>query len=208
MRYLIESMTIHDIPRVIEIEKLAYPTSQWPQSAYRRELQENQWAYYFVLRDLTYEKQITSDKNGLDNKSHKLFSFLSPKNAAGNPKSDSIVGYAGLWLPVDESHITTIAAHPDWQGKGLGELMLIHLIDTSLKIGGFRLTLEVRVSNFVAQNLYRKYGFVAVSTRPHYYSDNNEDAYIMWTADIRTDQYREMFEGHGAKLINKLFQEG
>ncbi len=208
MRYSIESMTMNDIPRVIEIEKLAYPTSQWPQSAYRRELQENQWAYYFVMRDIRYENQLTTAKNGGDKKTQKLFSFFAPKNAAYNPKVDSIVAYAGLWLMVDESHITTIAAHPDWQGKGLGELMLIHLIDTSLKIGGFRLTLEVRVSNFVAQNLYRKYGFVAVSTRPHYYSDNNEDAYIMWTADIRTDQYREMFEGHRAKLINKLFQEG
>jgi ribosomal-protein-alanine N-acetyltransferase len=99
-----------------------------------------------------------------------------------------------MWLMLDEAHITTIAMRTKWRGKGLGELLLASLIETAFDVGAHRMTLEVRVSNEPAQNLYRKYGFSQEGVRPRYYSDNNEDAYIMTTSNIRDDGYRASFE--------------
>lgn len=97
-----------------------------------------------------------------------------------------ILAYGGFWLILDEAHISTIAVHPEWRGRGLGEMMLAALIDTAILCGAGELTLEVRVSNTVAQNLYRKAGFLEVGVRKKYYNDNKEDALIMTTP--RVDQ--------------------
>jgi ribosomal-protein-alanine N-acetyltransferase len=94
-----------------------------------------------------------------------------------------VIGYAGVWLIVDEGHVTNIAVHPDFRGRHLGETLLRALMAECVGQGIRRMTLEVRVSNTVAQNLYRKLGFVGVGTRKGYYTDNNEDALIMW-ADL------------------------
>ncbi len=94
-----------------------------------------------------------------------------------------VIGYAGIWLIVDEGHVTNIAVHPDFRGRHLGETLLRALMAECVGKGIRRMTLEVRVSNTIAQNLYRKLGFVSVGTRKGYYTDNNEDALIMW-ADL------------------------
>ncbi|HKB46290.1 MAG TPA: ribosomal protein S18-alanine N-acetyltransferase, partial [Ktedonobacterales bacterium] len=109
--------------------------------------------------------------------------------------------FAGLWLMIDESQITTIAVHPDYRGRGIGELMLNSLIRISGDIGARMVTLEVRVSNLVAQNLYRKYGFREAGLRRRYYSDNHEDALIMWTEELASSDYRERY----AQLTKTLY---
>jgi len=81
------------------------------------------------------------------------------------------------------------------------------LIDIGYEIGARWMTLEVRVSNEPAKALYHKYGFKIVSTRPRYYSDNNEDAYIMWTDEITLPDYRRMFADHKARLFARLAQD-
>lgn len=91
-----------------------------------------------------------------------------------------IVGYAGIWLIVDEGHVTNIAVDPDFQGHHLGEALLKQLLALCMSRYIARITLEVRVSNEVAQNLYRKFGFEGVGRRKGYYTDNGEDALIMW----------------------------
>lgn len=91
-----------------------------------------------------------------------------------------IVGYGGMWLIIDEAHITNIAVRTPYRGRGYGELLLRELMKTALWLGARRMTLEVRVSNEVAQSLYRKMGFYPSGVRPAYYSDNLEDALIMW----------------------------
>src|SRR5262249_2963931 len=111
-----------------------------------------------------------------------------------SPHQASIIGFAGLWLMVDEAHITTIAVHPDYRGRGLGELELASLIDIAAQIGAKWVTLEVRVSNYIAQNLYRKYGFREAGMRRRYYSDNQEDALIMWTEELSSHAYKERFQ--------------
>ena len=93
----------------------------------------------------------------------------------------AIVGYAGLWLMVDEAHVTTFAIHPDWRRRRLGERLLIALLDIAIARRAAEATLEVRLSNLPARRLYEKFGFRPVGIRPRYYTDNNEDALIMTT---------------------------
>jgi ribosomal-protein-alanine N-acetyltransferase len=95
-------------------------------------------------------------------------------------KEDKIVGYGGMWLIIDEGHITNIAVHPDYRGLGIGNILVEELIAVCKEKGFMRMTLEVRKSNKVAQSLYIKYGFEACGIRPGYYSDTKEDAVIMW----------------------------
>ncbi|HZJ76208.1 MAG TPA: ribosomal protein S18-alanine N-acetyltransferase [Oscillospiraceae bacterium] len=91
-----------------------------------------------------------------------------------------VVGYGGLWLIMDEAHITNIAIHPEYRGKGIGKKLVKGLIEETSKINIYKITLEVRRSNTAALALYRKFGFVPCGIRPEYYQDNREDAIIMW----------------------------
>ncbi|NLN42172.1 MAG: ribosomal protein S18-alanine N-acetyltransferase [Clostridiales bacterium] len=91
-----------------------------------------------------------------------------------------VIGYGGMWIILDEAHITNIAVHPDYRGKGVGEALMKALIGTASRLRVDGMTLEVRVSNVIAQNLYKKLGFVSVGVRKGYYGDNGEDALIMW----------------------------
>lgn len=90
------------------------------------------------------------------------------------------VGYAGMWTIVDEAHITNIAVRTAFRGRHLGERLLRRLMEWAGELGMERMTLEVRATNRVAQSLYTKFGFVPAGVRKGYYSDNQEDAVIMW----------------------------
>lgn len=96
-----------------------------------------------------------------------------------------IVGYSGMWLIADEAHITNIAILPEYRGKKLGEALLQKTIELARSYDAIVMTLEVRVSNHIAQNLYEKLGFQIGGLRKRYYTDNNEDAYVMW---VRFDE--------------------
>jgi len=104
---------------------------------------------------------------------------------------DRIVGYGGLWLMVDEAHITTFAVHPDQRRQRIGERLLQRLFEVAAAMNAEWLTLEVRASNLGAQKLYEKYGFRRAGVRRRYYSDNNEDALIMWTERLGDRAVRE-----------------
>ena len=97
---------------------------------------------------------------------------------------DGIVGYGGMWLMVDEAHITTFAIHPAWRRQHIGERLLLAFLDLAVDRGAHEATLEVRLSNLPARRLYEKYGFRPVGLRPRYYSDDNEDALIMTTEPL------------------------
>lgn len=91
-----------------------------------------------------------------------------------------VAGYAGIWLIMDEGHITNIAVKKEHQGQGIGKFLIMGLIDYCKKQSIINMTLEVRKSNIIAQNLYKKYGFIDCGIRPNYYADDHEDAVIMW----------------------------
>ncbi len=103
---------------------------------------------------------------------------------------DRIVGYAGLWQMVDEAHITTFAVAPGYRMQGVGQTLLVELLRIAESVGASVATLEVRVSNLPARRLYEKYGFRPVGVRPRYYTDNNEDALIMTTPELRSRDMR------------------
>ena len=97
----------------------------------------------------------------------------------------AIVGFVGYWLIVDEVHISTIAVHPDFRRMGIGEKMLINALEQAIRSGAALATLEVRVTNQAAVDLYHKYGFQIVGRRSRYYRDNNEDALLMTLTNLR-----------------------
>jgi ribosomal-protein-alanine N-acetyltransferase len=104
---------------------------------------------------------------------------------------DRVVAYGGMWLMVDEAHITTFAVHPAWRRKGVGQRLLIALLDIAVRRQAREATLEVRLSNLAARRLYEKYGFRPVGLRPHYYSDDGEDALIMTTEALDGARFGE-----------------
>lgn len=97
--------------------------------------------------------------------------------------SGEVAGYAGMWLIMDEAHVTNIAVRERYRGRKLGERLLRELMQTAGFMGAVRMTLEVRASNLIAQQLYEKLNFRSVGVRRGYYTDNQEDAIIMW-ADL------------------------
>jgi ribosomal-protein-alanine N-acetyltransferase len=113
---------------------------------------------------------------------------------------DDVVAYGGIWLMVDEAHITTFAVDPAWRRQRVGETLLVALLDLALARRAREATLEVRLSNVAARRLYEKYGFRPVGLRPRYYSDNGEDALIMTTAPLAGAPMRERIAGLRAAL--------
>ena len=97
---------------------------------------------------------------------------------------ERVVGFAGVWLMVDEAHITTFGVHPEWRRQGIGRQLLLNLLDLGGALRARRMSLEVRVSNESAQALYRSFGFEVVGRRPRYYTDDGEDALVMTTPDL------------------------
>ena len=113
---------------------------------------------------------------------------------------NTVVGYAGMWVNMDEAHITTIAVDPIQRGRKIGERLLLDLLEHGLDRNAKRATLEVRERNVVAHNLYLKYGFEDMAVRKNYYSDNGENAVIMWANDLKSDAYQAMLHDHKARL--------
>lgn len=120
--------------------------------------------------------------------------------------ADKLVGFAGFWLIADEIHISTIATHPQWRGRGLGELLLLNLLFQAYTLPANMVTLEVRRRNEVAQALYRKYQFEEVGTRPRYYRDTGEDALLMTMASLNA-RYHHFLEGREVALYLRLQSE-
>ncbi len=93
----------------------------------------------------------------------------------------AMIAFGGIWMMVDEAHVTTFAVEPAWRRQHVGEALLLALLDLALARHAREATLEVRLSNLPARRLYEKFGFRPVGIRPRYYSDNQEDALIMTT---------------------------
>ncbi len=179
-------MAAADIAQVVAIEAESFP-STWPRTAYRREL-ANKLANYTVLVDSDHPPVEPVPRR------HTLLNLLRRKQQDEPQTINYIVGYVGVWNMADEVHIVAIAVRQAYRGRGLGELLLADLVETSLSGQKEIITLEVRKSNLAAQSLYEKFRFLKVGVRVRYYSDNQEDAVIMSTPPIQADSYREHIE--------------
>ena len=184
--FLVEPMTLADLDEVMEIEQVAFPTP-WSARAYRYELTRNQHSVFLVVREAA----------GFSDRRQRLLRRLHLL------KPGRLLGYAGCWLLVDECHVSTIAVHPDWRGQGLGELLLVSLIERGMELNAVRATLEVRISNQAAQNLYHRCGFEIVSLRRRYYADN-EDAYIMATPHFESPEFQSTLLECRQRLRDRL----
>lgn len=185
--FVVESMGLPDIEQVMAIERAAF-SAPWSARAYRYEITENNHSTMLVVRP-------TSRWGGPLGMAVQRFMGIHP---------GPVLGYAGAWQLVDEIHVSTIAVHPHWRRRGLGELLLISLLERGMQMGVLRATLEVRVSNAPAEALYRKYGFEIASRQKAYYSDNNEDAYIMATPDMRSAGFRGLLRERSVRLHEQL----
>jgi ribosomal-protein-alanine N-acetyltransferase len=107
---------------------------------------------------------------------------------------DQLAGFAGMWLMVDDAHVTTISVHPEWRRRGVGRQLMLDLAELAIAIGARRLTLEVRPSNVAALGLYGDFGFEVVGRRPGYYSDDGEDALVMTTPELDSPAMRAVLE--------------
>ena len=111
---------------------------------------------------------------------------------------------SGCGLPLTRPTLRRYASISTTAGEGLGELLLLCMVDEAIARGANWLTLEVRVSNHSAQTLYRKYGFSVQGTRQRYYSDNNEDALIMWSRPLGEAAFRAEIEERGASTLSPI----
>lgn len=197
MPFVIEPMTQDDVSEVSQVERRCF-TNPWPSSAYRRELRDPEHNYYIVARwrPAGVAEAVEERPRGPLH----LLPFIRRAEPARLP----ILGFGGMWIMFDEAHITTIGVEPAYRGRSLGEFLFANLLDEAIRRGGRWVTLEVRVSNASAQALYEKYGFTRQGLRKRYYSDNGEDAHIMWSPPLDERPIRERLAALQGALSAKL----
>ena len=151
------------------------------------------------IEERAYGEHHWSKESFLNELSNDLARYYAAFDKDGN-----LVGYAGCWQILEEVHITNIAVSPDFRKNKIGEALLKRIIDDCYKNEAKYITLEVRVSNIAAINLYEKYGFKSLGTRKGYYQNNNEDALIMWTENIFYDKFKLNYERVISELEGKI----
>jgi len=202
----VRRLRVEDIDQVIAIEKEAF-SPLWVSSSFKRDI-NNKRANYLVAcfdEDVPPEEilaEIDADQFGQEEKPQppKLwsrflgkFGFSSTDEPEEGGGAFDVAGYVSVWYQGDEAHITEIAVKETLRGRGVGELLLIGSLKAAIEYGSKAMTLEARVSNFIAHRLYQKYSFKSVGIRKAYYSDNREDAVIMTTVPIDTPEYDTLF---------------
>ncbi len=203
----VRRMRRKDVDQVIEIDREAFPT-EWPTPNFRREL-DNRLAHYIVAcrADELIEETQEPDPpergfTGLISRVRKLFGRNElPHHDPSARDNETITGFAGFWVMADEAHITSIATRKADRRQGIAELMLQSVVDLAATMKARIVTLEVRVSNTVAQRLYTKYGFSQVGLRQGYYTDNREDAMVMSTDSIGSAAFQAQ-----VRQLEKVYQ--
>ncbi|KGA97776.1 alanine acetyltransferase [Alkalihalobacillus alcalophilus ATCC 27647 = CGMCC 1.3604] len=147
-------------------------------------IEQNKASIRFMIKD-DIEKIVEVEQNAFTTPwTHEVFEQELEVNKFAHylvyEKDEKIVGYCGVWIITEEAQVTNIAVHSDFRGHGYGEELLDYALSYSKLMGANRISLEVRLSNIVAQNLYKKLGFQPGGIRKNYYADNQEDALVMW----------------------------
>ena len=205
----VRRLRVDDIDQVVAIEKEAF-SPLWVSASFKRDL-NNKRANYLVA---CFDEDVSSEEILAENQSEpeltadepstpKLWSRVLGRfgfSSNGDEAMDidevfNIAGYVSVWYQGEEAHITEIAVKETLRGRGVGELLLIGSLKAAIDYGSKVMTLEARVSNFIAHRLYQKYSFKSVGIRKAYYSDNREDAVIMTTSPIDTPEYSTLFDG-------------
>ncbi|MEX2375180.1 MAG: ribosomal protein S18-alanine N-acetyltransferase [Dehalococcoidia bacterium] len=157
-RIELRDMTAADLAEVQRIESAAYRDA-WPARLFEKEL-ENGFAHYLVAVELVAVEPVTVEQH----------------HAASN---ETIVGFMGVWYMVDQLHLVTIAVHPEYQGRGIGQRLLLECLRFGYEAELNEVVLEVRESNRRARALYEAFGFRRAGEIRNYYKDDNETAVVM-----------------------------
>ena len=202
----VRRLRVDDIGQVVAIEKEAF-SPLWVSASFKRDI-NNKRANYLVAcfdegvspEEILAEfgaNQSAPDENQRPPKLlSRVLERLGFSARIEPPTADNafnIAGYVSVWYQGEEAHITEIAVKETLRGRGVGELLLISSLKAAIGYGSKVMTLEARVSNFIAHRLYQKYSFKSVGIRKAYYSDNREDAVIMTTNPINTSEYETLF---------------
>jgi ribosomal-protein-alanine N-acetyltransferase len=171
----LELMREGDIATVQEIEREIFATP-WPRNAYYRELASRSSAHYVILR-----------QDGV---------VETPEGFRGSELDPSIIGYGGMWRMYDEAHVTTIGVRRDLQHRGYGRALFAGLVQAAYDMGAKWVTLEVRTTNENAMRMYEAFGFKVIGRRKGYYTDNGEDAIVMWSDSIHSPRFRRAYESN------------
>jgi len=193
--YIIRSMREDDIPQVAELDRDAFPGEWMFRSlfSYQREL-SNPLAHYLVAWTLKELPTKLGQPTAIQLPFLRGFLHRNYLLTEKEHPIECVVGFASFWLMVNDAHITSIAVKNEYRGMGIGEALLISIIELATKSNADMITLEVRVSNEVAQALYRKYGFHVAGKRLRYYSDNSEDALLMNTDSVTSTSFQSCFQ--------------
>lgn len=199
MEVAVRRMRADDIPQVVDIEQEAFSPG-WIGTPFRRDLNSRYCRFLVAYLELPDPADTATDAatapDAAPDDSMWARMVSGVKSVLGLPPPDSpdeLAGYVSIWFQGGQAHITEIAVRESLRGQGIGELLLIGTLRTAYRQGMDEVTLEARVSNFIAQRLYEKYGFNSAGIRKNYYADNKEDAVIMTTDPIHTAAYRRKF---------------
>jgi [ribosomal protein S18]-alanine N-acetyltransferase len=173
-------MTPADLDEIMPLERRCFK-DPWTRHMYLSDLTGNSLATYLVLRLPGGERARQTEQGTIP----------------------SLLAYGGFWMLLDEAHIATIASHPVWRGCGLGQCLMLALLDEAIARGAVLSTLEVRVGNTPARRLYEKLGFEEVGKRRSYYRDG-EDALILTTPPLRSPAVQERLAAARADAVARL----
>jgi ribosomal-protein-alanine N-acetyltransferase len=205
LTFRLDFMNLDDLNEVSRVEKRCF-ANPWPQSAYRRELRYPEQNFYIVLRDLTGSGRSPARHaaGGIGRRGLTRLVGSMMRKLDDPPDGPCVAGFAGMWVMYDEAHITTIGVDPVYQGQGLGEVLLLALFEEAINRNALRMTLEVRVSNRVAQRLYEKYLMSVQGVRPRYYTDNGEDAWVMVSRPLQEPAFLALIDDRRQHLRERM----
>ena len=176
---------------VRRVDSLVYP-SPWSLSLFRQELAMTETRVYLVAL-----------VGGVGHESRAERPLAATEEPPAGTVGDAQVGHAGMMLVAGEAHITTVAVDPAWQGRGVASRLLLALHRAAVGRGVTAMTLEVRVGNQRAVDLYRRFGYAPAGIRRNYYSEEGEDALVMWVHDVHQPAHAERLAG-----IERELREG
>ena len=201
MPFTIRPLTAKDVAQSGEIEREAFPTLS-PPTSFQRELKKRMASYFVAVAGRPLASGSSDGPSqGRRRKASSggalralLESVLPLSVRQPSFQDEPVVGFGGTWHMSDEAHIVSVGVRTSYRRMGIGELLLIAMIEEAVRRGSRVVTLEVRPSNQVARALYSKYGFTDQGVRKSYYSDNREDALIMTTAPVQYPPFQTQFE--------------
>ena len=201
MPFAVRVLTAADVTQVQAVEREVFP-GYFPTTPFERELRSSTSSYLVAWRvpgaGLDPARRPTSGQRVTSGSGPARLAAIMRNAAAGlrrvaGTEDSQMVGFLGTSYAADEAHVFTVGVRRTYRGRGVGELLLIAAIEQARSKGAATMTLEVRPSNYVARNLYAKYGFDVSGVRKGYYVDNREDALILTAGPIGDASYVEMF---------------